>query len=336
MAETNQFKSILFFVIKLLIAGIVVWYLLLRNPGEIWACLAHIEVKFILAAGGVYLLHMLCAAWRWGRLARILGVKLSAFESLSLTMQGYFFSLVIPGGAIGGDVVKMGVLSRRSASGEKFEGVFSILMDRIIGMISLFTMALVLIPLNYKNLSRVRVPGFPEAFSRYLIGALVLLCLGGLAASCVIFLHRIIRKVPLFNRGMELGDKLTHGMVQRMTDAADVYARNRKELIFLLLASVLGIHLMTALPVCLLLYGMGISCRVLTVICALTIGNIIGLIPLFPAGVGGRDVAAVMILAAAGIPEADAKTAQLIYTALLLVISLAAGLFFVFDRGRVK
>ena len=197
MAETNQFKSILFFVIKLLIAGIVVWYLLLRNPGEIWACLAHIEVKFILAAGGVYLLHMLCAAWRWGRLARILGVKLSAFESLSLTMQGYFFSLVIPGGAIGGDVVKMGVLSRRSASGEKFEGVFSILMDRIIGMISLFTMALVLIPLNYKNLSRVRVPGFPEAFSRYLIGALVLLCLGGLAASCVIFLHRIIRSINI-------------------------------------------------------------------------------------------------------------------------------------------
>ena len=69
-------------------------------------------------------------------------------------------------------------------------------------------------------------------------------------------------------------------------------------------------------------------------ICALTIGNIVGLIPLFPDGVGGIDVTSVLIFAAAGISAADAKTSQLIYTALLLVISLAAGLFFVFDRGR--
>ena len=66
----------------------------------------------------------------------------------------------------------------------------------------------------------------------------------------------------------------------------------------------------------------------------MSIGNIIGLIPLFPAGLGGRDVTAIAIMTAGGIASADAKTAQLVYTAILLIVSLADGLFFVFDRGR--
>ena len=53
-------------------------------------------------------------------------------------MQGYFFSLVIPGGAIGGDVAKMGLLARRSQPGSRAEGVFTVVMDRVIGMIALF------------------------------------------------------------------------------------------------------------------------------------------------------------------------------------------------------
>ena len=79
---------------------------------------------------------------------------------------------------------------------------------------------------------------------------------------------------------------------------------------------------------------MGVSYSVLNVITALTIGNIIGLIPLFPAGLGGRDVTAIAIMTAGGIASNDAKTAQLVYTAILLIVSLADGLFFVFDRGR--
>lgn len=66
---------------------------------------------------------MLVCTWRWHRLTRILQVKLSGFEALSLTMQGYFFSLVIPGGAIGGDVVKMGVLTKRSRAGREWRAL---------------------------------------------------------------------------------------------------------------------------------------------------------------------------------------------------------------------
>ena len=52
---------------------------------------------------------------------------------------------MIPGGAIGGDVVKMGVLSKRTSPGAKMEGAFTILIDRIVAMIALFALALLLL-----------------------------------------------------------------------------------------------------------------------------------------------------------------------------------------------
>ena len=72
----------------------------------------------------------------------------------------------------------------------------------------------------------------------------------------------------------------------------------------------------------------------LTLVIAVTIGNIIGLIPLFPAGVGGRDVATVTILVAGSVAVGDAKTGQLLYTAIVLFFNLIGGLFFILDPGR--
>jgi uncharacterized protein (TIRG00374 family) len=209
-------------------------------------------------------------------------------------------------------------------------------MDRIIGMIALFGMALILIPLNYNTLTNIDIPGISSKtfFPQLIVLSLVLLCLAGLAASCVIFFHRLLRQIPLMNKLMLQGDRLTRGMVSRMTAATDIYSRNKKELTVLTVVSIFGIHLLTALPVCLLLSGLGAQYNILTVVTALTIGNIIGLIPLFPAGLGGRDITAIAIMTAGGIASADAKTAQLVYTTILLIVSLADGLFFVFDRGR--
>ena len=91
---------------------------------------------------------------------------------------------------------------------------------------------------------------------------------------------------------------------------------------------------MTVVPFACILCGLGVSFSPLVLISAVTIGNIVGLIPLFPSGVGGRDVAAVLILIAGGIAAGDAKTAQLLYTAIVLSANLIGGVFFLFDPGR--
>ena len=83
-----------------------------------------------------------------------------------------------------------------------------------------------------------------------------------------------------------------------------------------------------------LLAGLGVSVPVLTLVAAVTIGNIAGLIPLFPGGIGGRDVVTITILVAGGLAAGDAKTGQLLYTAVVLFFNLFGGLFFLLDPGR--
>ena len=327
MSYFARLKKFFWFFAKLAIAGGIVAYLILRNPTEILDGFRNFQYAYLLPALAVYLFHMLVCTWRWHRLTRILQVKLSGFEALSLTMQGYFFSLVIPGGAIGGDVVKMGVLTKRSRAGERMEGAFTILMDRIVGMIALFVLALILLGPAVPLLMRIDVPGLnlTDGMRELLILGLAALCLAGLGASCVIFFHR---------RLMHWGDRISGGMVTRLTRATDTYRHAWKELSLLTVLSVFFIHLMTSMTFFILLIGLGIEVPLFTLIVATTIGNIVGLIPLFPSGIGGRDVATITILAAGGVAVGDAKTGQLIYTAIVLFFNLVGGFFFLFDPGR--
>ena len=336
MSSSAKLKKFFWFFVKLVIAGGIVAILVLRNPSEILAGFKSFHYVWLAPALVTYLAHMLVCAWRWHGLTRLLGVRLSGFEALSLTMQGYFFSLVIPGGAIGGDVVKMGVLSQRSRPGAKVEGAFTILMDRIVGMIALFVLALAILLPAVPLLMRISVPDVPLSsnLKKLLIIGLALLCLAGLAASCVIFLHRRIEKVPLFGRLMQWGDRISDGMVSRMTAATDIYKNSWPALVRYVLISVFFVHLMTVLAFGFLLAGLGVEIPVFTLIVAVTVGNIVGLIPIFPSGIGGRDVVTITILAAGGVLAGEAKTGQLLYTAIMLFFNLCGGVFFILDPGR--
>ena len=113
-----------------------------------------------------------------------------------------------------------------------------------------------------------------------------------------------------------------------------MYRGNWRELVRLVIDSIFGVHLMTVVPMFFLLAGAGCEFDLMTVIAALTIGNIAGLIPLFPGGIGGRDVTVVALLISGGIPGDAAETAQLLYTAIMVGCFLSGGLFFICAPGR--
>ena len=334
----DRTKKIISFTLKLAVAGAIVWYLLLRDTGMLAASLRNFDLRYLALAFVLYGCHLVVCSWRWRRLAEILGIELGRMESFNLTMQGIFFSLVIPGGAVGGDVVKMAVLTKRTPDGSRVEGAFTVLMDRIIGMIALFLLVLLIIPFSTDLLMNCSIPQIEitPGIKKLIILAIVLLSLAGLGASCVIFMHRIIHKVPLFDRILNFADRITHGMVSRMEQAADVYSRKPGELAMLTAASIAGVHLLTVLPMLCLLTGLGVKFNIFYVVTAVTLGNVAGLIPIFPSGLGGRDLVTVTILAASGIAVGDAKSVQLLCTAIMIVFNLFGGLFFIFDPGRKK
>ena len=173
-----------------------------------------------------------------------------------------------------------------------------------------------------------------DGIKKLLIFLLLMLSVTGLAASCVIFFHSLVHKVPLFDLILKFVDRVSRGMVSRVEQAADVYSKKKMEILLLSAASVIGIHLCTVMPMLFLLSGLGVKYSIFQVVTAVTLGNLAGLIPLFPSGLGGRDFVTVTILVASGVAQGDAKTAQLLCTAIMIIFNLCGGLFFIFDPGR--
>ena len=332
----KNIKKLILFIFKLALAGGIVWYLLLRDTGLLVSSLRNFDIRYLGMAAFFYGVHLVVCSWRWRRLTKVLDIPLGKFESFNLTMQGVFFSLVIPGGAIGGDVVKMAVISKRTPDGHRMEGAFTVLMDRIIGMIALFVLVLVLVPFSCDLLMSCSIPQITlsAGMKKFFIFILVMVSVAGLAASCMIFMHRLVHKVAFFDWILKFADRVTNGMVSRVEQAVDVYSKKKMEILMLSAVSIFGVHLCTVIPMLFLLSGLGVKYNIFQVITAVTLGNVAGLIPLFPSGLGGRDFVTVTILAASGIAHGDAKTAQLLCTAIMIVFNLCGGLFFIFDPGR--
>lgn len=336
MGQGEKTRKILFFLLKIALAAAVAGILFSRGQQEIFKAFRTFDFRYLLPAFLLTYLQFFFSALRWHSLAKVLQIRLTLPEAFSLTMQGNFFSLVIPGGAIGGDVVKMAVLGKRTPAGSKVEGVFTVFTDRVIGMAALFSLALLLLLSEAGTLMKIRWGSLPQStFLNVLFtGGTALLCLAGLGASLLFFFHKALFKLPGVTFLFQKLDGLAKGAFSRMTEAATSYAGHWRRLLCWIILTVFLIHLLAVLPFMLLLQGLGVQFSCLTVITAVVIGNIAGLIPLFPGGIGIRDLVTVTLLAAGSIGSGDAKTAQLLSTAIMLLTYLSGGLFFIFDIGK--
>ena len=336
MLQKEKIKKILFFLLKILLAATVVGILFSRGQQEILKAFRTFDFRYLLPAVLLSFLQIFFSALRWHALAKVLQIRLTLAEAFSLTMQGNFFSLVIPGGAIGGDVIKMAVLSRRTPAGSKVEGAFTVFTDRVIGMASLFSLTQVLIVPETGVLMNVQWGTLPKTdwLNGLFIAGTVLLCLAGLGGSILLFFHKALFKLPGVTFVLKKLDGLTKGAVVRMTEASASYAGHWRLLVCWTLLTTFLIHLLATVPFMLLLHGLGVTFSCFTVITAVVIGNIAGLIPLFPGGIGIRDLVTVTLLSAGSIAAGDAKTAQLLSTAIMLLTFLSGGVFFIFDMGK--
>ncbi len=336
-------RSIIFRIFKTVlqtaIAAVILFLLITRHQEQFKQCLEQFNYPVLLPALCCYLLHILTGAWRWRKLASLQGFNLSFFESFSLTMQGVFFSLIIPGGAIGGDVAKMGLLARRRQPGNRAEGIFTIFMDRIVGMVALFILSSVMLTLYVSKLDTLEIAGLTKTQIKLGIALLYALSFTGIFCGIAIFFHRKLQKLPGVITLMNWIDRHLNNASSRITAMADSYANSPRELSMLTLLSIAGVHIMSMSPMFFILHGAGVELNaqtILMVLSATTIGNIAGLIPITPGGIGLRDLVVISLLTAGGITSGTADTAQVMATGLSVFVSLTGGVFLLFESSAFR
>ncbi len=311
------------FILKFALAGGVMAWLLRSHGREMLSACGSFKLQWLALATALYAFHLFANAWRWWLLLRVQKIDCELSGAVSITMQSLFFSLVIPGGAIGGDLVRAGFLASRAPKGRKFDGAFTILMDRFTGMIGIFLVALLILPFSWWALSQCK--GMMDTLVKLIVAGSA----AGVLASIVVFQHRKLEKIPILLKCKQMADRLTHGLPSKIADSLDTYASCPGTIAICVLASMLFVNLTLGLMAYCLLLGAGAEAPALSVaIAAITIGNIVGLLPLTPSGIGARDIFVIAILQAGGIAAGQAMAASLAITALILAFNLFGGVFF--------
>ncbi|OGV32907.1 MAG: hypothetical protein A2020_01795 [Lentisphaerae bacterium GWF2_45_14] len=317
------------FSLKILFAAGVIWWLISRNYRDFTKALENFNFFWIIPVAALYFLHMFIGAWRWNILLRVQGIRISLYEAFSLTMQAFFYSLVIPGGAIGGDLAKVALIAARSPEGKKFEGSFTVLMDRFVGMMGLFSIAIVVLCFSASIYMKL------QGIMGLVVVSLVILCFTGLSAGIFMFFHSTLEKIKLIAFMISIADKFSKGLYSRLADAFERYKDCLGTVVFCIGISIIFIHFNIVLILYFIARGVGVSgVSALTYLNASTIGNTAGLLPITVSGVGVRDVVIETLLKAGGCLPGPAIAIPIIFSAVVILFNISGGFFFIFGGRR--
>jgi len=286
-----------------------------------------LSVPLLLAAGVCLVLQNALTGVRWYFLMRALGIRVGVFPAVSLSLQGVFFTLFIPGGAVSGDVIKAGLVTRRAPAGERLDAAFSILIDRITGLAGLLLLAWT------AALTALAQWPSPEPALRALLWTVAAAAPLGLAAIAAAFCCDLFLKVRWINALFLWADRLAKGTLTRLRESMALYRRHWKTVLWCILASgfamtplIAAAFLLTATAVA----GEG-AVPFFSVFLAAGLGEVAGILPLTPGGIGTRDVAVLEIFRACGCAEEQAALIPVVYTSVMVLASLFGGLFLLYD-----
>ena len=241
-------KKILKFVVKFGISAGILAYIICTRDIE-WRDFTLVKPWCLAVAFLCIYTQLSLTAVRWFTLLRAVGVNCSFREAFSLQMQGMFFSQFLPGGSVGGDVVKAGILATRTPPGGKFNVVFSIFVDRLCGL-----GALLIALLGSCLICHDTIAQFPEGQRN---GLLVMCAVCG-ALLCVVifvFFSDLLYKVRFFRFFLDIADRITKDTFKRAADAVALYRRRWKMLLAWIVATTLVFFPVLGMPVWLLANG---------------------------------------------------------------------------------
>ncbi|MFO7822278.1 MAG: lysylphosphatidylglycerol synthase transmembrane domain-containing protein [Lentisphaeria bacterium] len=261
---------------------------------------------------------------RWQILLHAQRIDIGYFNTLRLTLIGFFFNLAVPG-AVGGDVVKIGY-TMRHAPEQKTAAFFSIVTDRIMGILGLFIVAGFAVLLNLRTILKL------GETSPFLQAGAILVGLGsfaGVAGFLVLEYHGLLLKhrklQPLWTFCNRRLPKFITGIAGRLMTALDMYQKSKASLAKALLLAI-AVHCLLALSM--FTVGKALAENTLSVgeyFVTTQVANAVAAVPVTPGGVGLRDKGAQELFAALGMPKEKSGAIPVTMTLIILAWALIGG-----------
>lgn len=266
------------------------------------------------------------ASYRWSTLLALQEVKISQWDAFRLTMIGIFFNLFGFGG-VGGDVFKMYYVQAQ-AGNRKEEAILSILVDRIIGLLGLFVVALLTLPFVWTELMTA------EPTVQSMVGFVVLISVvGGGGVTLVLsrdyWLPESLKEA-IKKAGRKFPAKLV-GLFVRLVRSVDLYRSHIPTVLRALALSAFMHSLATLNVICIgkSFHVEGIATR--HYFLAVQVANTISAVPITPGGLGSRDLVIQQLFKFAG-ADPRANLIPFGLSMMLVFWSVIGGIFFIFAK----
>lgn len=274
-----------------------------------------LEVLGVVPAIGFLVLATLFAITRWWRLLALIGCPTSWMTALRVTYVGLFFNLIVPGMS-GGDVARAIIVVREHPD-RRADALMSVVVDRVLGLIAILTLATTAVYLSDANLSELRLP---------VTAALAVLVLGSIA-----YVNPTLRRWLRFDR---LVERLPQARRIKLLDQAlAVYVRHPGEIVLALLLSFAN-HLSVTASILWIGHAFGDELSYGAYLAAVSITNTLTSLPISPGGWGVGEAAFGYFFVLLGAQYTLGVATSITYRLCLIVIGLAGGVIMLLPGGR--
>jgi uncharacterized protein (TIRG00374 family) len=257
------------------------------------------------------------AALRWRMLLRTQGIPVSAGEATALTFLGNFFNQVLPGGLVGGDVLKALYAARGRERAP--HAVVSVFVDRVLGLFGTVILACVALLPRWSD----------PAFHGHAVVAYGILVAGVLAGGAV-----LSRRVRALLRMEEWMPRVPFvGSFLAEVDRAVLAFRERKSVVVAGLGISVAIHAGWCGANFLLGRMLGVDLPLAAWFAVIPPILIVSAIPLLPGGWGVGELSFVFFLGLVGVPAAPALAISLLGRSLQILGALPGGIVFLARRA---
>jgi len=308
-------------IFRAAVSLLAIWWVVRANDwSKVWLNAREMDFTWLVFGILCFLPTLLVVSWRWRLLLSVHNVKMKLWRVFELTMIGQFFGTVGVG-TTGGDVFKIFYVTR-AVPERKTAVAFTVIVDRVIGLLALLLFGVVL---SFTKLPLLLSTGHTKTFTLTFYFFAVAGAVGTLVASLSpLFLgHRAI---------VSLIDRLPFAQRSRKLVAAiECSARALGTNIVALIVSIPSHMSITLMGYC-VLRAMNLHPDLLAFCSIIAIVNMLIALPVSISGIGVREQLFTWFFALLSIDGEQAVTFSLTYFALNILWSLAGGPFYFLYR----
>jgi glycosyltransferase 2 family protein len=299
----------------------LVWKL---GPNELWEVFRTINPYWFLAAIACFGMVCLLGIVRWQLILRVQGLDIKFWRATAIFFIGMFFNAFLLG-ATGGDVIKAWYVAHETHH-KKAEAVITVVVDRLIGLLALFLIALIMMAIFWQRVFEDKhLIGFSIFTLTFVIGTVTATVLG--------FWKGFADRFPLIRASLQKLPK--YDMLHRMVGAYREYASHPRVVVQTMLQS-FGVHFFVFLSIICIARGLNITAAsVVDYFLYLPIINSLAAIPISFSGFGVREGMYVGMFAQVGMPEVQALALSLLGYLAGLFWSLVGSIFYISHRKEV-